>query len=175
MSQSEGASTEGNLYDSWHHILILDPNIISWPSGDQDLQWHGQLIALLSESVTTSPSGRGLVSSRWGSSSSGTVVGRHPCSLVGCDSSFGSTHSATSDRPEHGSWITLWVTPPAEGSMASTPSPARHRLYGTPFSIGAIFIYLFYYSFFFLLDTVGTLLPGSTCERGLSGTPLKQT
>lgn len=59
MSQSEGASTEGNRYDSLHHILILDADIISWPSGDRDLQWHGQLIALLSESVTTSPSGRG--------------------------------------------------------------------------------------------------------------------
>lgn len=33
MSQREGASTEGNLYDSWHHILMLDPHTISWPSG----------------------------------------------------------------------------------------------------------------------------------------------
>lgn len=39
--------------------------------------------------------------------------------------------------------------PPAEGSMASTQSLARHRLYGTPLSVGAIFIYLLYYFFFF--------------------------
>ena len=73
MSLREGVPTEGDLYDPWPCLLVLDPRLISWPSRDQVLQWHDQLIALPSESVTG-----GLIASRWGSFSSKTVVGSHP-------------------------------------------------------------------------------------------------
>ena len=58
-SPREGVPTEGNLYEPWPCHLALDPHVISWPSRDQALQWHGQLIALPSESVTG-----GLIASR---------------------------------------------------------------------------------------------------------------